>query len=181
MKPHYQWPCSLTIETQSDFLALEKRIRFILGCDGSYCSFLQSADYMNLKFMIQRTILSKLTPSLINTNDIIQRVFHIPKTNFVLCLLDNNKTIIIRDNSDYLHQLKIDDADELSTVLDPMQKQQTNKKRDIDTLQTRNHNQKEDMQSPMKKHKNHTSSNSFESFESNMIQLKSEKQKNDSM
>lgn len=78
-------PFSFTIKNLNDILVLEKKIRLILQCEGSFCSFLQSVPYKHLKFILQ---------SKHYEGPVESRMFRIPNSSFVLCLMDNNKTVI---------------------------------------------------------------------------------------
>jgi len=78
-------PFSFTIENLSDIFLLEKKIRHILQCESSFCSFLHSVPYKQLKFILQTKNFDKSIDS---------RMFRIPNSPFVLCLMDNNKTVV---------------------------------------------------------------------------------------
>lgn len=47
-------PFSVIISKVPDILIMERYIRMILKCTGTYCSFLQSAEYISLKHSILR-------------------------------------------------------------------------------------------------------------------------------
>ena len=109
-------PCSITLESMSDLLKLEKLIRELLHCQASNCSFLQSADYMALKFAITRNIQkrqmqpSSLLPS--STNESLDTEFgssvlHIPQSALTLFVSDNLSTIVIKSrNTVYIESKK---------------------------------------------------------------------------
>ena len=103
-----QLPFSFTVSKSSDFLLLEKKIRKILDCQSSSCTFFNSTDYKKLKFRIQ----NKLQGNVMELES--QRVFYIPKTPFVICLMDNNQTVVILDT---LHEI-CDTSDLKSEQLD---------------------------------------------------------------
>lgn len=84
-------PFSFSFQKVNDFLVFEKKIRKLLDCQSSFCSFLQSTNYKLLKFYIQ----NKLNNPQCDNYSIAQRVFYIPNTSYILCLLDNNSTVIL--------------------------------------------------------------------------------------
>ena len=78
----------IKIANVKDFLELEKQIRFFSGCEGSFCAFLQSADYAQMRFFIQSHLRNMILSD-------IHRVVPIPKTEWLLILQEDNRTIHI--------------------------------------------------------------------------------------
>jgi len=101
-------PFSFTVNNHKDILTIERIIRQLSLCDGTYCAFLQSAEYLQLKFILQQSIYHK---------EVIQcqKIWRIPKTKAVICLLDNHKTVVFRDDAHHVY------ADEIDTLHEPIQ------------------------------------------------------------
>jgi len=88
---------SKTINYSKDFFEFESEIRKLIGCDSTYCALFQSADYIELKFLVQSVLRRK---QLLDSN--FSRVLYIPRTSYVIHLMDDNKTFIVKDQYDDL-------------------------------------------------------------------------------
>lgn len=96
------FPFSFTVETSRDFLTFEKKIREFLGCDGLYCSFFQSAEYINLKNVVRMALLQtnhEASSARLHTNN-ESVVIPIPRTSLIITLLHDCQTLMIKDSSD---------------------------------------------------------------------------------
>ena len=86
-------PRIFSITKASDFLKIEKVLRFVLQCHGPTCSFLQSADYVDIRIAAIHAIHGiKCTDK-----PLLCKNIHIPNSSLVLYLLDDHKTIILKD------------------------------------------------------------------------------------
>jgi hypothetical protein len=86
-------PCIFSITKASDFLKIEKVLRFVLQCHGPTCSFLQSADYVDIKIAVIHAIQGRKC----DDKPLVCKNIHIPNSSIVLYLLDDHKTIILKD------------------------------------------------------------------------------------
>jgi len=97
----YHFPFSFVIEDNKDFLKFEKIMRDMLGCDGFYCAFFQSAEYINLKHVVRMHSVQSKIKARSEEKECCSLVVPIPKTSIIIILLSDRKTLVIRDCSDY--------------------------------------------------------------------------------
>jgi hypothetical protein len=96
-------PCIFSITKASDFLKIEKVLRFVLQCHGPACSFLQSADYVDIKIAVIHAIQGRKC----DDKPLLCKNIHIPNSSIVLYLLDDHRTIILKDKySQYSEDIK---------------------------------------------------------------------------
>jgi len=86
-------PYFISIQRLGDFLKLEKFLRRQLKCQGSTCSFLQSADYAAVKIAVMHA----LRGAKVSADFAVSQIVCIPKSSLILCLADNHTSIMIRE------------------------------------------------------------------------------------
>ena len=103
-------PYSVTLSSTADVLQLEKRIRELLNCQTSTCAFLQSAEYMKLKFAITRSIQNQHQESESPEETIMhisERIIRVPNSTLFLCVSHDLATVILNSNDTvYVENLK---------------------------------------------------------------------------
>ena len=85
-------PYLICLKTSGDFLKLEKFLRHQLQCQGSTCSFLQSADYAAVKIAVTHTFHGRVSVGIS-----VPQIVCIPNSSLILCLMDNHSTIMVRE------------------------------------------------------------------------------------
>jgi hypothetical protein len=85
--------CTVTIESYSDLLVLERTIRDLLQCQSPACAFLQSAEYKRLKFSITRALSTRVA------DEDAERVIHIPHSQLVMYVSDDCRTVLIQSKA----------------------------------------------------------------------------------
>ena len=86
-------PYFICIRSLGDFLKLEKFLRRQLQCQGTTCSFLQSADYAAVKIAATHA----LRGTRVSGDIEVPQIVCIPNSSLILCLVDNHSTIMIRE------------------------------------------------------------------------------------
>ena len=86
-------PYLICLKTSGDFLKLEKFLRHQLQCQGSTCSFLQSADYAAVKIAVTHTFHGRVSVGIS-----VPQIVCIPNSSLILCLMDNHNSTPIQSH-----------------------------------------------------------------------------------
>jgi len=95
-------PFITTIKSMKDFLTFEREIRILLGCDSTYCSLFQTADYVELKMLIRKHLslvrkgAQRSSSSCSSDNSAAITTIYIAKTNYSISLLEDCQTLVVR-------------------------------------------------------------------------------------
>jgi hypothetical protein len=85
-------PYTVDLKQVGDFLKLEKILRHQLQCQGSSCSFLQSAEYAAVKIAAMHAWQGR---GLVDIA--VPQIICIPNSSLMLHVMDSHTTIIIRE------------------------------------------------------------------------------------
>jgi hypothetical protein len=85
-------PYLICLKNTGDFLKLEKFLRHQLQCQGSTCSFLQSAEYAAIKIAATHALRGRVSFDIA-----VPQIVCIPSSSLLLCLIENHTTIMVRE------------------------------------------------------------------------------------